>query len=107
MSTQDNIKTLLQVLLQPTQAKIKRGNQIPVIRCMDGFTFSMQASAHHLCAPRNNEGPWTSVEIYFGWSSSLRPKKGWGRTPRSGVESYVPLDRVAALVAAHGGLDMK
>lgn len=35
------------------------------IRCDDGFHASVQASEIHYCEPRNNDGPYTTVELGF------------------------------------------
>lgn len=36
----------------------------PEIECADGFKVSVQASRAHCCTPRNNAGPWTTVECH-------------------------------------------
>lgn len=94
---------MLQRFLAPTNRR-SGASVIPVVRCADGFIFSMQASEGHACQPRNDTGPWTAVEVYFSHRASPRPKRGWGRSPSGGVDGCVPLDMVAALVDAHGGL---
>ena len=37
----------------------------PRIFCNDGFSLSVQASRDHYSIPRNNEGPYTHVEVGF------------------------------------------
>jgi hypothetical protein len=36
---------------------------LPPIKCRDGAEFSVQASEHLYCSPRDNTGPWDSVEV--------------------------------------------
>jgi hypothetical protein len=38
---------------------------LPAMRCKSGFTLSIQASTAHYCTPRNNEGPYSHVEVMF------------------------------------------
>jgi hypothetical protein len=38
---------------------------VPKIECVDGFSISVQASSTHYCSPRDNEGPWDTVECGF------------------------------------------
>lgn len=61
----------------------------PRVRCADGTTISVQASRNHYCSPKNDEGPWTSVEIWV--DGEVRPR-GW-----------VPVAEVEALIERHGG----
>lgn len=72
----------------------------PHITCADGFTLSVQASATHYCSPRDNEGPYTSVEVWGcgcpeGWEDY-----GDGDDPYS----QIPVQMVLDLVAKHGGV---
>ena len=36
-----------------------------LIKCADGFTMSVQASRGNYCSPRNDSGPYDSVEVGF------------------------------------------
>lgn len=83
-------------------------NRRPRVECSDGFTVSVQASRHHYCDPRTDEGPWTHVEIGF---PSVQPEP-WAEwepycespdRPTDTVYGHVPLEMVEALVALHGG----
>jgi hypothetical protein len=33
--------------------------------CKDGATLSIQASKSHYCTPRDNKGPYSSIEVGF------------------------------------------
>lgn len=82
-------------------------NRVETIHCTDGLSFSMQASWVHYCLPRDNEGPWTAVEIGF---PSRRVEEfmpfidGENERPTDTIYGYVPLSVVAVVVAAAGGL---
>lgn len=92
------------------------------VRCVDGFVVSVLAGEALYCSPRPNSyglgdvpddypGPYTAVEVGF---PTERPEPwdgddGWAQyaddpdDPTETVYSYVPVDMVRALVAAHGG----
>ena len=75
------------------------------IECRDGFRMSVQASEHHYCSPRTNEGPWDEVEV--GFPSAVEPLL-WKYADEPGnwtetVYGYVPIELVAAVVELHGG----
>jgi hypothetical protein len=80
---------------------------IPPIQCADGFSVSVQASAFHYCTPRNNEGPWDTVELgfpnapipeLFEYSESENPDA------MNSVWGFVPMNLVVELITKHGGL---
>lgn len=75
------------------------------IICNDGTTLSVQVGENLYCIPRNNEGPWTHVEVGF---PSVTPPESWaeyadGSFPSSDVYAYVPVALVEEYIAAHGG----
>ena len=35
------------------------------VKCLDGFTVSVQASSFNYCDPRTDTGPYTSVELGY------------------------------------------
>lgn len=81
---------------------------LPRIGCVDGFSFSVQAHQFAYCEPRNNVGPYISVEVGF---PSDRLPADWnsyavGPVDEADVYAYVPIEMVTALVAEHGGLDV-
>jgi hypothetical protein len=90
-------------------AKHKTGTKpryvVPKIRCADGTTLSVQASEGHYCSPRENEGPWTAVEVWRVHSAS-----GRACHPRSFGENtgdpygWVPVSVVNAYIRRHGGV---
>lgn len=79
----------------------------PRIVCADGFSFSAQAGPSMYCAPRNNEGPYTHVEIGFPSSPDELLNDGVllndGEDSRD-VYSQVPVETVLALIKKHGGV---
>lgn len=90
--------------LQNMLTASKKGKYlIPAIVCRDAFTFSMQASKHHYCSPRNNEGPWEKVELLLPVEDALLEAYRDG----TGIYGYVPLEEVVALVNRHCGLQLK
>ncbi len=80
----------------------------PSFICQDGFSMSVQASAFHYCEPRNDEGPYSSVEI--GFPSEVEPLLmdyidvyKDDQDPRESVYPRVPADVVLEVIAKHGG----
>ena len=49
--------------LSELQAHLKSANKVEVITLSNGVELSVQASEYHYCSPRDNDGPWTSVEV--------------------------------------------
>ena len=78
----------------------------PKIICGDGLILSVQASEGHYCLPRENDGPYTAVEI--GFPSDVIPEiMEWAETPSTPTETVygcVPVEVVDAVIAAHGGI---
>ena len=72
----------------------------PRIVCVDGFDVSIQASETHYCAPRDNFGPYTEVEI--GYPSDIVPE--WmpyvedSDEPLETVYAWVPIELVDAVL---------
>jgi len=82
----------------------------PRIECRDGFSFSVQASAHHYCRPRAVM-TWPSLETYtafeVGFPSQeeellMRYAEDQSK-PTETVYGYVPVDTVLMVIAKHGG----
>ena len=83
---------------------IKKKNERVV--CADGFTMSVQADDFTYCAPRNNEGPYTAVEVGFP-SEYEELIIDWAEddsSPTETVYGYVPIHIVSLVLAKHGGM---
>lgn len=75
--------------------------------CPDGLRVSIQASRTHYCTPRNNDGPYTHVEL--GYPNQTPPDyileyAENDKTPCQTVYSYVPIELVDKWLQEHGGL---
>ena len=71
-----------------------------------GFRLSVQGSTGHYSSPRNNDGPYTALEIGFPTYADGRPyraPKSWGRAGGQ-VWGWVPLESILRLVRKHGGV---
>jgi hypothetical protein len=56
----NDIMSMLAQALRPQDRK-----HFDRVVCADGFSVSVQASDSAYCSPRDNIGPWTSVECGF------------------------------------------
>ena len=86
------------------------GNSIPVnprIECMDGFTFSMQASNGHYSTPRNNVGPYTYVELGYPGGGKFVDAKLEDYNDGDGIYAYVPVQLILREIRKHGGVKGK
>lgn len=76
------------------------------IKCADGFTVSIQASEMHYCDPRDNKGPYVSVEL--GYPTQEEPLiidfAEEMEKPTQTVYGYVDVGIVVAMVNKHGGV---
>jgi hypothetical protein len=82
----------------------------------NGGKVSIQASRSHYCQPRNDEGPYTHVEIGFPTRETRIPKllirfeessqhgQGEGFNPYESVYGYVPASVVNKLIQMNGGV---
>ena len=103
-----------------------------VIRCNDGFSMSVQASSAHYCSPKNDKGPYISVEVGFPsefeillcpyqdgviWDGEKINFEGMGKDIEDNankimqrvmfVESifgYVPIEVIKEIIRKRGGL---
>lgn len=77
-----------------------------MVRCADGFNMSVQASQYNYCSPRNNTGPWDSVEVGFpsAYEFCLMPYAEEPGRPTETIYGYVPNKLVRSIIDAHGGL---
>ena len=75
------------------------------IVCENGFSMSVQASEFNYCEPRNNIGPYASVEIGF---PSKREELiiNWAEDPGNPTETvygWVPSEIVWDVILKNGG----
>jgi hypothetical protein len=80
------------------------------ITLMDGISLSIQASSGHYSTPRDNEGPYTKVEVGFvqDIDGDMIYPEGWsewqdGDCP---VWGFVPVEIVNAFILKHGGISI-
>lgn len=76
------------------------------IECQDGFSLSVQAMDAAYCQPRDNIGPWYTVEVGF---PSAKPEfiMDFCENPDKPMETvygYVPVELVEKLIDFHGGV---
>lgn len=75
------------------------------IKCVDGFSISVQASYLHYCTPRKNKA-WPYREVELGYPSRLDELiDDYAEDPGSTktVYGYVPIEVVNQLIDKHGG----
>lgn len=79
---------------------------IPCMRFADGNHVSVQASACHYCLPREDQGPWTHVELGFPSFTPELVMEYCDDTsdPTGTVYGYVPIGLVDCLANLHGGI---
>ena len=80
-------------------------NKYKPLVCNDGFTVSVQASRTNYCEPRDDSGPYRTVEL--GFPSLADPLiNPWAEDPgdlTGTVYGWVPADVVLELIEKHGG----
>lgn len=76
------------------------------VTCADGFSVSIQADAAKYCMPRENNGPYTDVELGFPSNADglITDYAEDPSNPTKTVYPYVPVQVVEQLIAKHGGL---
>ena len=77
-----------------------------LIKCADGFSMSVQASRGSYCSPRDDSGPYDSVEVGFPSSFDvyLHQYAEDPGQPTNTVYGWVPADTVIMCIDAHGGM---
>lgn len=79
----------------------------PILKLNSGLSLSVQASKYHYCSPRNDKGPYHSVEIGF-------PSKKVDKlliyaedidNPTKTVYGYVPVYLLIEIINDNGGID--
>jgi hypothetical protein len=70
------------------------------VTCDDGTVFSIQAGEYLYCTPRDNNGPWTHVEVMtiFAETDPVHWEHG-----DDFVGGYVPIEDVAREIISRGG----
>ena len=72
----------------------------PIV-CADGFRLSVQASVTHYCTPRDNIGPYFSVEVM---SDGSEPLLGTPGKYDDGITGWIPARTVLSVIFKHGGI---
>ena len=77
-----------------------------MIACKDGFKVSVQASEKNYCTPRNDTGPYESVELGFPSTVEpiIMPYCDDSSNPTETVYGWVPIAIVQAMIISHGGV---
>ena len=84
------------------------------IHCRDGVSLSVQASQFAYCSPRDDEGPYTQLEVGFieKHGERFNPPESWKEFAKMGdirfsdVFAYVPSQNINDFIAAHGGINV-
>jgi hypothetical protein len=68
--------------------------------------MSVQANISAYCAPRNNDGPYTEVEVGYPSKreSLLLPYAENPERPTDTIYAWVPKSVVTLVIARHGGM---
>ena len=80
----------------------------PTLVCVDGFSFSVQASKFHYCYPRTEDAlHYETVEVGFPSEpcDELMPYAEDPELP-CGIFGFVPVSVVEAVIRRHGGIDL-
>lgn len=91
--------------------KVYNNHSFPLakrITCNDGFSLSVQATHGAYCSPRQNIGPWYSVEVGFP-SDAPEFIMDYAESPDRPTETvygYVPIELVEKLINHHGGMKL-
>ena len=83
-----------------------KNNNRTTVKCKDGFTMSVQASKSHYSEPKNDEGPYSEVEVGFPshYDINLIKYAEQPHKPTDTVYGYVPAHVVQMVIDAHGGM---
>lgn len=104
LTLQDILKTEIKQLTVDLDFKLAS----PRIHCMDGTSFSVQASKFTYCTPRSNYGPWHEVELGYPSKHFLaleQYKDANDETAQvDSVFGYVPVEIVEQIIKKCGGI---
>jgi len=80
--------------------------QFDKVQCRDGFHMSVQASTTHYCDPRDNVGPYDSVEVGYPetYDYNLIRYAEDPDDPTETVYGYVPGYVIHMIIDSHGGM---
>lgn len=79
----------------------------PMLYCNDGYSISVQASAHHYCSPRlNGLQDYKSVELGYPSEEDelINDYAEDDSDYTDTVYGYVPIEIVEKLIEKHGGI---
>jgi hypothetical protein len=81
-------------------------NHYERVECADGFSMSVQANEGAYCSPRDDQGPYTAVEVGFpsSYDYYLHEYAETPEKPTETVYGWVPADTVMMCIDAHGGM---
>lgn len=83
-------------------AENRVGDNTPLMILASGRVLSVQASANHYCSPKDNEGPYSLVEVLVEQGGA--PAEFDGLSSDEGLYSFVPVRLVNAVIASNGGI---
>ena len=74
--------------------------------CRDGFTMSVQANHGSYCSPRDDLGPYVSVEVGYPTmvDQLLLPYAENKEEPTQTVYGWVPVHKIVEIILSHGGM---
>ena len=84
----------------------RNGDITPVVVCNDGLELSIQASGYHYCSPRDNVGPYFTIEIGFP-SEEIESIIDYAEDPTNPTDTIyaqVPVTIVEDIIELHGGI---
>lgn len=84
----------------------KYGRLCKQVTCQNGLNLSVQASFTHYCEPRNDEGPYTHVEVGYPNRKveALMEYAESPTRPTDTVYAFVPVALVEQVILENGGL---
>ena len=85
----------------------KKDRLMPRITCKNGLSLSVQANSSAYCSPREDTGPWESVEVGFPNRKveALMPYAEQGDRPTETVYAWVPVELVEQIIQDNGGVE--
>lgn len=99
MNTFDRLQKHLANEIIKTSTGLCHKPPTDLVKCADGTTLSVQASGGHYCTPRDNQGPYTAVEVWCV-SSDVTEFEYSEEDP----SAYVPIEDVVRFIDNHGGM---